>query len=483
MSDTSQNPVSSIEQKAPKPPGLMPKNLQAMIIFGIALLMVLIMALTGHKRPNAAKTSGLPPLPAPLPVNQEKVTDFQKGIEQKQRESAPQVEAALLEEQRKQLAAQGQLTQANPYGTPVSTPYTNGMYPPGAYAAPTPQSTTAPVQPADAIKDEQKKREYLSLFADNVALTYRKGAAGPQTRTLASVPTGDQPTYAAPTATGVPNPSQAQDELFAQEGERLAREEQLLQQAQQAGLLAQAPLPRPVPSNAPGPKSVVDPPPGQEQAMGAKENPPNPDVPAPGAFNSAEGKKYVLFEGTVLETLLINRLDGTFAGPVSSLVTNDVYSHDRQHLLIPAGSKVLGEASKADTFGQARLAVAFHRLLMPDGYSVSLDQFKGLDPAGATALKDKVNNHYLKIFGASLAIGILGGAAQLGTGSVLTETGAERIQQGFGTGMAISAERIMDRFLNILPTVTIREGSRVKVYLSNDLLLPDYNSHTMPANL
>jgi type IV secretion system protein TrbI len=235
--------------------------------------------------------------------------------------------------------------------------------------------------------------------------------------------------------------------------------------------------------NAAGSKSAADPRPGQEQEKGPNEKAPNPDVPPPGTFNSAERKKYVLFEGTILETLLINRLEGSFAGPVSCLVTNAVYSHDRQHLLIPAGSKVIGEASKVDTFGQARLAVAFHRLLMPDGYSVNLDQFKGLDQAGGTALKDKVNNHYAKIFGASLAIGILGGAAQLGTGSVLTETGADRIRQGFSAGMAISGERILDRFLNILPTVTIREGSRVKVYLSNDLLLPDYNSHTMPANL
>ena len=56
----------------------------------------------------------------------------------------------------------------------------------------------------------------------------------------------------------------------------------------------------------------------------------------------------------------------------------DVYSNDRQHLLIPAGSKLLGETKKVDTFGQTRLAVVFHRVLMPDGYSVSLDQFKGL---------------------------------------------------------------------------------------------------------
>ena len=120
---------------------------------------------------------------------------------------------------------------------------------------------------------------------------------------------------------------------------------------------------------------------------------------------------------------------------------------------------------------------------MPDGYSVSLDQFKGLDQTGATALKDKINNHYVKIFGASLAVGVIGGVAQLGTGSVLTQNGADRIRQGFSLGMAQAGEQILDRFLNILPTVTIREGTRVKIYLSNDLLLPDYQAHTVQSNL
>src|SRR6266404_5659712 len=91
----------------------------------------------------------------------------------------------------------------------------------------------------------------------------------------------------------------------------------------------------------------------------------SPDTSRPGAFNSFTGKRYVIFEGTILETLLINRLNGTFAGPVDCLVTTDIYSHDRQQVLIPAGSKVLGEAKKVEVFGQQHLAVFFHRLIMP----------------------------------------------------------------------------------------------------------------------
>jgi type IV secretion system protein VirB10 len=160
-----------------------------------------------------------------------------------------------------------------------------------------------------------------------------------------------------------------------------------------------------------------------------------------------------------------------------------VYSHDRQHLLIPAGSKIFGQVNKVDTFGQSRLAVVFHRIIMPDGYSVNLDRFKGLDQEGATALQDRVNNHYAKIFGATIAIGVLGGIAQSGTGNVLDSTAADRMREGFGSSVANAGEHILDRFLNIVPTVTIREGTRVKVYLSNDLLLPDYTTHTMPSNL
>jgi type IV secretion system protein TrbI len=159
------------------------------------------------------------------------------------------------------------------------------------------------------------------------------------------------------------------------------------------------------------------------------------------------------------------------------------YSHDRQHLLVPAGTRALGEARKVENSGQTRLAVLFHRLIMPDGYSVSLDQFKGLDQIGDTGLRDQVNNHYLRIFGVSLAIGALGAVAEAGTGGAATASGTDLMRQGFAASTAQSSAQILDRFLNILPTITIREGQRVKVYLAGDLALPDYNNHQMPSDL
>jgi type IV secretion system protein VirB10 len=214
-----------------------------------------------------------------------------------------------------------------------------------------------------------------------------------------------------------------------------------------------------------------------------KEEAKNPAAVPAGAANAAAGKTHVLFEGTILETVLINRLDGQFSGPIECLLSTDIYSNDRQHLLIPSGSKLLGETKKVDTFGQTRLAVVFHRLIMPDGYSVTLDLFKGLNQTGDAGLRDQVNNHYLRIFGVSLAIGALGAVAEGGTSGPLTASGGDLLRQGFAQSSAQSAAQILDKFLNVMPTVTIREGHRVKVYLAGDLALPDYKNHTMPSDL
>jgi type IV secretory pathway VirB10-like protein len=122
--------------------------------------------------------------------------------------------------------------------------------------------------------------------------------------------------------------------------------------------------------------------------------------------------------------------------------------------------------------------------LMPDGYSVDLDQFHGLDQAGATGLKDKVDNHYIEIFGASIALGVISGAAEASTlNEGYNETGSEAYRTGIASSLSQSGANVLDRFINIPPTITIREGHRIKVYITQDMLLPAYENHDMPAAL
>jgi type IV secretion system protein VirB10 len=201
-------------------------------------------------------------------------------------------------------------------------------------------------------------------------------------------------------------------------------------------------------------------------------------------IDSAEGQPYVVYEGLTMDTVLMNRLDGDAVGPVKVLVSSPVYSHDRQHVLIPDGTIVLGEARKIGSGGfgqQRRLAVVFHRMIMPDGYSVDLDQFHGLDQIGEEGLKDKVNNHYLEIFGTSIALGVISGAGQIEAGGgTITTSGSQAFTTGAASSVSQSATTVLDRFIQIPPTITIREGHRVKVYFTQDMLLPAYDNHTIP---
>jgi type IV secretory pathway VirB10-like protein len=215
-------------------------------------------------------------------------------------------------------------------------------------------------------------------------------------------------------------------------------------------------------------------------------------APTPGGYkrpleanvDSATGQPYLVYEGSVLDTVLMNRLDGDAAGPVKVLVSNPLYSHDHQRVIIPEGTVVLGEAKKIGAAGfgqQRRMAVVFHRLIMPDGYSVDLDQFHGLDQIGEEGLKDKVNNHYLQIFGTSIALGVVAGASEITQGGgTITTSGSQAFTNGAAGSVSQSAASILDRFLQIPPTITIREGHRVKVHFTQDLLLPAYSNHTIP---
>jgi type IV secretory pathway VirB10-like protein len=416
------NETPQVQEKAPKPPGLLPKHVQSWLLAGLALLMVLIMWLTGGKSPSAPKAARtLLPAQPPVEVNESKIAELQNRIQ---------------ELQRQQLVAQNALAQQ-------ARVLTDGAPVKGQPAGV--ENPTEP-RPEDILQAERKKRAYLSLFASNVALTYRKAPA--------SAPTPE----AAPAVPGVVAP-----------GPEPAQITQLLKDVQPAAVGGAA---GPVPAHNDS----------ADEPRGRKEEARSPAAVPAASAGAAAGKTYVLFEGTILETVLINRLDGGFAGPIECLLSTDVYSNDRQHLLIPAGSKLLGETRKVDAFGQTRLAVLFHRVLMPDGYSVSLDAFKGLNQAGDTGLRDQVNNHYLRLFGVSLAIGALGAVAEGGTAGALTANGGDLMRQGFAQSTAQSSAQILDKFLNIMPTVTIREGHRVKVYLSGDLALPDYNQHKMTSD-
>jgi type IV secretion system protein VirB10 len=290
-------------------------------------------------------------------------------------------------------------------------------------------------RPQDAIAQERRRREYDSLFASNVV----------QSPTLGT-------TEAARSVSPRRSITGASTELAATPPS-LDDVAEAVVRASTARTGAAAP-----PATAP---TVVAP----------------ASVSAPAAeITAADGPVHRVLEGTIIDTILTNRLDGAAAAPVNCLVSTPIYSTDQQ-VLIPAGARLLGTTKPVQSFGETRLAVGFTRIVMPNGRVYSLDHFMGLNAIGDAGLRDQVNQHYASTFGVSAAVGLISGFAQyLGGGFVNRNSGPVIITGNVGDATAQAATQTMSRFLNRLPTVTVREGHRVKVYLTSDLQLPVYQA-------
>jgi type IV secretion system protein VirB10 len=426
--------ATPVTEKRITPAGAIPKQMQSWIFLGILTVVAVGLWFSGMgKKPKgAAGTSAQPTAQAKPMVAGLTPDEVQKRLQDSE-------DTRRTESRNSGDSQPLQLSDAHLVNT--STQPTNS-----SQAMPTP---TPPA--ADPIAEEERKREYAARFASNIALSYRAD----------SHPSNSAQPTPTPVSTVIADGSGTASlaASFQQQLEQLQA-----QQHQQT-------------SGATQPVTAQSPQPQKSSAEAHK----NADL------NMATGTNHVIFEGTVLESVLVNRLNGDFAGPVICQTTTDIYSHNRDELLVPAGSRLLGETKKISDVGQERLAVIFHRLIMPDGYAVDLDQAPGLNQIGETALHDKVNNHYFKIFGASIAVGAIAGLASVGTNNSavtgLPASNSSAYREGVTGSLSQSSLHILDRFLNIPPTITIREGHRVRVFLTQDLLVPAYAQHKMPSDL
>jgi type IV secretory pathway VirB10-like protein len=412
------------------PKGVLQKNLKTFVYLGAALLVILaaLFSSSGKKTPGQqASAKGQPPQPALQDNTDSNVQELKNQLQaERQKEQQTTMAAAAMGDSALASATPQQRAAAASYGpTGLAVPCIPGQPCPQAQQGNTQMQLTPVQQQAQLIAAKERERADNSRFASN--LVYSRTADPPQQQ-------------------------QQGQTMPAQYG----------------------------PAERQTNSSLVSPP-----AEGKQEDTPGGyKRPLEANIDSAVGQPYLVYEGSVLDTVLMNRLDGDAVGPVKALVSNPLYSHDHQHVIIPEGTVILGEAKKIGAAGfgqQRRMAVVFHRLIMPDGYSVDLDQFQGLDQIGEEGLKDKVNNHYLQIFGTSIALGVIAGASEITQGGgTITTSGSQAFTNGAAGSVSQSATTILDRFIQIPPTITIREGHRVKVYFTQDLLLPAYSNHTIP---
>ena len=199
-------------------------------------------------------------------------------------------------------------------------------------------------------------------------------------------------------------------------------------------------------------------------------------------FDQYQGRLFRVFEGTVLEGVVTNHIDGGLTGPILVMLTTDYYSHDHQQLLMPQGTRLIGTVQSVGNAQQRKIFVTFHRAVCPDGFSLDFDKYLGLDQIGTTGLATKVDHGYLMAFGAAAAIGGLGGLTQIGNnGSVLAPSA--QIRNGISEQSAAEGEQVLNHFLNRLPIITLKEGTRARVYIGRDILIPSYAEHRVDPTL
>jgi type IV secretory pathway VirB10-like protein len=203
--------------------------------------------------------------------------------------------------------------------------------------------------------------------------------------------------------------------------------------------------------------------------------------PAPAAAAAPEvgslrpaGSPYRVAEGTLIPAVLTAAINSDLPGQTTALVRRNVYdSRTGRFLLIPQGSRLVGEYDSRVAFGQKRVLVAWNRLIFPDGRSLDLAGMPGVDLAAAAGLRDRVDNHFVRTFGSALLLAAVSAGVQLsqpddrsfGTNPSASQVAAAAVGQELGR----VATEYLRRNLDVRPTIEVRPGYELNVEVTADL--------------
>lgn len=178
----------------------------------------------------------------------------------------------------------------------------------------------------------------------------------------------------------------------------------------------------------------------------------------------------ILQAGSVIPAALITGIRSDLPGLVTAQVTQNVYdSPTGRILLIPQGSRLIGDYDADVAFGQSRVLLAWNRLILPDGRSIVLERQPASDPRGFAGLQDRTDYHWGGVLKAALISTLLGVGSEVGSGG--DGDLARAIRRGTQDSINRAGEQIVSRELNIRPTLTIRPGFPVRVLVTRDLVL------------
>jgi type IV secretory pathway VirB10-like protein len=186
---------------------------------------------------------------------------------------------------------------------------------------------------------------------------------------------------------------------------------------------------------------------------------------------------YVVQAGNIIPAALITGIRSDLPGQITAQVTENVFdSPTGRFLLVPQGTRLIGIYDSQVAFGQSRVLLVWTRLIMPNGRSIVLERQPGADTAGYAGLQDEVDNHWGALFKAALLSTLLGVGSELGstTGTGGNSDVITALRRGSSDSLNQTGQKVVQRNLDIQPTLTIRPGFPVRVIVNRDLVLEPY---------
>lgn len=194
--------------------------------------------------------------------------------------------------------------------------------------------------------------------------------------------------------------------------------------------------------------------------------------------------RFEVLAGSVIPAITASGINSDLPGQFTALVRQNVYdSVSGRYLLIPQGSKLIMLYDSQLSFGQERVLVAAKRLIFPNGQSMNLQGMPGVDSKGFSGFHDEVNNHYVKLFGSSLLLGLISAGFQLSqpqqSSSFQNPGSGQTLAAALGQQLGEVSSQMMQKNLNIQPTLMIRPGYTFNITVTADMIFPNpYLSHS-----
>jgi type IV secretion system protein VirB10 len=183
---------------------------------------------------------------------------------------------------------------------------------------------------------------------------------------------------------------------------------------------------------------------------------------------------YVVQAGTVIPAALITGIQSDLPGQVTAQVTEHVYDTPTgKFLLIPQGSRLIGQYDSQVSFGQKRVLLVWNRITLPDGKSIVLERQQGADARGFSGLEDEVDYHWWDLIKAAALSTLLSVGAELGSNQDESDL-VRALRRGSQDSINNTGQQLVRRQLNIQPTLTIRQGFPVRVIVNRDLVMAPY---------